>query len=694
MALPKKTLKRAALIMAILIGIGGAQVIGRRVFAGDSVADGSNPGGLYYAGTNMGGSQFNPGYAGPMPGSSAFPTAGTDPNTPASGAAYKIGKAPRTKYGIMYEIWHCPAIGAAANTFPNLPNPVAWFWHGTPAPGYYCNDAGVMATHAAQLRDAGIDFVMVDFTNWTDTSDAMTQLSVMTPFVTMLQAFNTVKGAPKVVPLVPIQAGATLPYWIDAQMRTDANKGLFFGWQGKPLLLSWQNAARTPDPTLVNNFSNTYTVRTMTGLPESPAAWFMMSPCTSGFKASGGTARCGQAVGHDGAGNFEQVSVTTAYQFSFMTADDAVPKFGGKTFHQQMARMDEPDVADPPIVTLESWNEWIAMRWCYKGGVQVTCDTPGSQVNLPNGKPVAVDMYDAEYNRDIEPGSGYGDAYYKQMIQEVLVTRKQAKTAVIGFVDKATKLADGSGAVHGWACSTGYPNSITVEVYANGPAGVGEIVGTGLAKNESEEDVSFMCQDGFQGAHRFVIPISAASMARVASQTVYVRGLSPVGKDNFMIANSGTMDFTGAVTSMQSGQPATPQGLVSVFRFRSPDGRRHFYSANYGEGVGAGMISEGVAFYLKDPSLAGPNMRLVYRCSNGNGFLSTDPSCENARTEGPLGWAYAAPTGKAVAVSRFVNGSSGDNLFTLSAVERATLPGLGYQPKASASGEIYVDPTL
>src|ERR1700728_1349046 len=85
-----------------------------------------------------------------------------------------------TKFAIYYAVWHCPAAqgnrdGRRVYDIAKILQgqgpwgPVPEFhWWSKPAAGYYClatNDA-LLRQHAQMLRDAGIDFVYVDSTNW------------------------------------------------------------------------------------------------------------------------------------------------------------------------------------------------------------------------------------------------------------------------------------------------------------------------------------------------------------------------------------------------------------------------------------------------------------------------------------------------------------------------------------------------
>lgn len=70
------------------------------------------------------------------------------------------------------------------------------------------------------------------------------------------------------------------------------------------------------------------------------------------------------------------------------------------TFFQ--AQWDRAITADPPIISVGGWNEWIAYKQMY------------------DGEYMLCDAVNKEYSRDIEPMSGgYEDAYYLQLISNI-----------------------------------------------------------------------------------------------------------------------------------------------------------------------------------------------------------------------------------------------------------------------------------
>ncbi len=88
-----------------------------------------------------------------------------------------------TKIGIFYHTWHCPAADEVHDLTQILAGQAPYgpynssHWWGRPAEGYYClsrNDA-LLAKHAMQLRDMGVDFVFIDVTNHAYNSNALNE---------------------------------------------------------------------------------------------------------------------------------------------------------------------------------------------------------------------------------------------------------------------------------------------------------------------------------------------------------------------------------------------------------------------------------------------------------------------------------------------------------------------------------------
>jgi Cys-rich repeat protein len=321
------------------------------------------------------------------------------------------------RFGIFYSTWHC----IAANNTPvhDISRVLAgeqsfggygvFHYWGRPAAGYYCpsNSDAVLRQHAEQLRDAGIDFAFIDATNhaYVDARSHDTPGMILSPLDRLLAVWSTVPGAPRLVPWVPVVEAGQSPtvYTVDAMLqRLAAYPGMHFEYLGKPLVLITANAQYPVDAAREAELAASYTVRRMWGMFASNGAdWSFLQPCKASPTSSD---PCDQRVASSGDG-IEQISISVAYQQTFMNVATATPKHRGLTLRKQFQRaFDWPET---PIITITGWNEWIAQRQpC--GHEACPCSA------YPDG--CFIDQWDVEYNRDIEPGEDeMGDYYYRLM---------------------------------------------------------------------------------------------------------------------------------------------------------------------------------------------------------------------------------------------------------------------------------------
>jgi hypothetical protein len=236
----------------------------------------------------------------------------------------------------------------------------------------------------------------------------------MKPFKKLLEVWSTIEGAPQIVPWVPVTTDSDMIYFLTNIL--DQYPGMHFNFLDKPLFLVTNNIWALDDTIQLSMLKSEYTIRRMWGLFWEPRErWSFLQTCISGFKGSQGTQKCDQKVTiRDGS--IEQISVTVAYQETLMSDKrTAVPKFQGRTLRQQFETvLNNPGI---PIVIFTGWNEWIAQRFCLDANYSLThlnCNETND--HFPDGSKIFVDLYDIEYNRDIEPGKNeMGDYYYQLM---------------------------------------------------------------------------------------------------------------------------------------------------------------------------------------------------------------------------------------------------------------------------------------
>lgn len=340
-----------------------------------------------------------------------------------------------TRIGIFYSLWHCPfaaddpadhsvhdisEVTAGRQAWGPL---LAFHWWDEPTSGYYClarNDA-LLAQHATLLRDAGIEFIFFDATNhaYVDARSDRTRQMILDPLDRLLAVWSDVPDAPKVVPWLPVIAAGTDAdaNTVDAVvLRLDAHPQLTFEYQGKPLILVTENESFTSSEAKLAALAERFTIRRMWAHePDGSERWSFLEACDADPVLT--DEPCRQRIApHEG--ELEQVSITMAYQLTYMSVPDyAVPKHGGLTFRRQFQTLlDNPLV---PIATITGWNEWIAQRQ--------PCGHPACPCSAyPAG--CFIDQWDMEYSRDIEPGANVmGDYYYRLMAACISLFRSGAR---------------------------------------------------------------------------------------------------------------------------------------------------------------------------------------------------------------------------------------------------------------------------
>ena len=331
-----------------------------------------------------------------------------------------------TKIGVFYHTWHCPAADQVhdltqilAGNAPYGPYNASHWW-GRPAEGYYClsrNDA-LLARHATQLRDMGVDFVFVDVTNHAYNSNALNDRPVemiIQPFTRMVAVWSGIPGAPRIVPWVPVvRADAAHPR--DKHMvytlldLLNAHPGLQWVYEGKPLILVTENDSYPVDVGRWNELSANYTLRKMwANAPSDTTKWSYMERCQ---ESPLNAAACRQRLAYK-AGAIEQLPIATAYQADYMSHPaSATPKHQGKTFRKQFETLlNNPET---PIATITGWNEWVVGRWAC-GSLACDCNNA-----FDKAYGCFLDQFTHEYNRDIEPAKNATGDYYYRLVQSCI----------------------------------------------------------------------------------------------------------------------------------------------------------------------------------------------------------------------------------------------------------------------------------
>lgn len=357
-------------------------------------------------------------------------------------------QAPRAtnppKVGIAYMIWHCMANNPLRNKVISRARVTGdwgvipdFHWRDTPAltngiESYCTTNKSLVEKHFEMLEAAKIDFLVVDFTNQSNTpesEDEAAPQSMIDSFQNLLDVSAERGGKIKIVPWVSFK-GNLHRHLLKMMGVLSLNnptpyENTWFKYQGKPLIIaSWDKARgqHNVEPAIAAVEAAGVTVKKMWGLHNGKlqdasgnTVWSFMEQCRPGFRESKGTTDCGQYT------HPEMASVSAAYQETYMTDfRTSVPKFYGRTFLKQLKTAQENNA---PLVILNTWNEWIAQRFCLENGAptHLCYDKNGSPIknHFPfDGRPVFVDAFDREYSRDLEPDT-LGDEYYQLMIKAI-----------------------------------------------------------------------------------------------------------------------------------------------------------------------------------------------------------------------------------------------------------------------------------
>lgn len=284
----------------------------------------------------------------------------------------------------------------------------AWHFWGEPLFGYYfMQDEWVIRRHAQMLTDAGVDLIFLEATNaipYKGTYDVL--------FNVYQDMIESGQDVPKIAFLTHFYSNLTVERIYNDVYKPGRHSNLWFYWEGKPLILG-----RVKETTLDGDFvemsttlQDFFTIRhSWAWQPgEDQWGWLEESPQQGGW--------------HGDPSNLEQVPVAAASHptishgksnhIGFQPEPASQSSELGIKFNDQWRRALN---LNPTVILCTQWNEWTAQKAQWQGA-----DATYAQRPLLAGDPYFVDVWDDEYNRDIEPmKGGYGDNFYYQMIEGV-----------------------------------------------------------------------------------------------------------------------------------------------------------------------------------------------------------------------------------------------------------------------------------
>ena len=348
--------------------------------------------------------------------------------------------------GIFYHIWHGIGSGPSDNTkmsvTTNIANGMlsdkdAWevnrdYYWAEPLFGFYDSyDEWVYRKHAQLLSDAGVDFVILDVTNFHEGNLDTNPLSNLDTLKVMCKAFNDVIAmggdAPQFILACTFNAERTndvVRWYYDNFYGQDLYSNLWFRWEGKPLILANGDAVSDteckdfftfrnlqPQYDDLENYYNTW--NWLSVYPQQASTSDNSSAeIVNVSVAQNYSTRTDFMSGVDDQGNYVSRGRSwTSDGNALVSTDPADPRFESEKGLQLQETFDRAIELNPDLLFITGWNEWKATNF-------VSNNQVGSHTN-----PVVnmCDVFNTEFSRDIEMSADsiVRDNYYNQMVENI-----------------------------------------------------------------------------------------------------------------------------------------------------------------------------------------------------------------------------------------------------------------------------------
>lgn len=350
---------------------------------------------------------------------------------------------------------------------PGGPDFPEFYW-AEPLFGYYRSaDPWAIRKHLVLLADAGVDYLIFDATNAHLYDE---ELALMLQIGDELQA----KGVK--VPLFSFflnhepewKAEALYKNWYEP----GKHDSMWFRWADKPLILSPvpTDGAKFKEPALLPAVQGYFTWRPTWALFESkdaPGRWRFMDshPQRAALGPDGKVEQLcvSKSMGGPIWSNMKTASVSCVPGYEPVYNDQWLSKNApkGLYFEEQWKVANR---VGAPMLMVTGWNEWTAAVWETPDVVFLNRKTVAGQGHM-------VDLFNMEFNRDIEPmKGGYRDNYYWQFVSNMRRYKGMAppeapspnKTIVLGqsaaWADVRPVFRDASGDVANRSCDATVPN--------------------------------------------------------------------------------------------------------------------------------------------------------------------------------------------------------------------------------------------
>jgi len=305
---------------------------------------------------------------------------------------------------------------------------VPYYWN-EPLFGYYSNlDEYVVRKHAEMIADAGVDVIIFDCTNGSETWNN----GYETLFKVFSEATEEGVNVPQIAFMLPFSdsedANISLHNLYNNIYSKSRYKDLWFIWDNKPLIMAHKgslDSSKVDEKEILDFFA----------FRENEPAYFtddkFMSEekwgwCSDYPQAKFGktlfdgieqmcvsvaqNAADGELVAMNSGKNVQGRSFTKdGYSYSYKKGDEIITVDSstensllyGLNFQQQWEYAIE---CDPEFIFVTGWNEWLAGRWS---------EWQGTENAFP-------DQFSDEYSRDIEPANSIlKDHYYYQLVSNI-----------------------------------------------------------------------------------------------------------------------------------------------------------------------------------------------------------------------------------------------------------------------------------
>ncbi len=372
-------------------------------------------------------------------------------------AASETGPVKSDKYvAIFYHIWHNNFMAATVGTDRQAPRNVTqiikqnenalhdssvWgpnityhYW-GEPLFGYYdlSKDDYVIRKHAQMLTDAGIDAIIIDYSNYyaggTHDANSYTKASLQN----LLDVFAEIReeggDTPGVALLLTWNAaynGPAIERFYKDFYSKEKYQDLWFLWEGKPLILAQDTAV----PEEIKDF---FTYRKphpyYTPVTEANAwPWLSLYPQEPGYTEQNPCEIVTVGVAQNWSDSLDFMSATdeegnfiargrsyTVGGSNKLLKDPTSDAYGSEYGANLQQQFDRAIELDPSMIFITGWNEWIAARF-----TEIP-DWAASSKKEPMASGGFCDVFTTEFSRDAEPTreGKLADNFYNQLVANI-----------------------------------------------------------------------------------------------------------------------------------------------------------------------------------------------------------------------------------------------------------------------------------